>query len=167
MRLQDVWRTCNKIRAAIFRVGFNLWNFYKPLDPNNNCLISGTVTQFPLLYQLKIFIFFVLNTFSRVFQLFRSFRIIKLKFYFTRYRILIFSRHLVFTNILFHEDCKWRSWIIQYIFLIRRVEIYFGIGWAAEGSNWFIWQRNFRFGRLFPRSGWSNILHPVLWNNSR
>ncbi|XP_033317224.1 uncharacterized protein LOC117214955 isoform X1 [Bombus bifarius] len=40
LRLQDVWRTCNKIRAAIFRVGFNLWNFYKPLDPNNNCLIS-------------------------------------------------------------------------------------------------------------------------------
>ncbi|XP_026669887.1 uncharacterized protein LOC108625584 [Ceratina calcarata] len=40
LRLQDVWRTCNKIRAAIFRVGFNLWDFYKPLDPNNNCLIS-------------------------------------------------------------------------------------------------------------------------------
>ncbi|XP_076248190.1 uncharacterized protein LOC143188044 [Calliopsis andreniformis] len=40
LRLQDVWRTCNKIRAAIFRVGFNLWNYYKPLDPNNNCLIS-------------------------------------------------------------------------------------------------------------------------------
>ncbi|KAG6799425.1 hypothetical protein HZU73_05159 [Apis mellifera caucasica] len=40
LRLQDVWRTCNKIRAAIFRVGFNLWDFYKPLDPNNNSLIS-------------------------------------------------------------------------------------------------------------------------------
>ncbi|CAK9796667.1 hypothetical protein ANTQUA_LOCUS837 [Anthophora quadrimaculata] len=40
LRLQDVWRTCNKIRAAIFRVGFNLWDFYKSLDPNNNCLIS-------------------------------------------------------------------------------------------------------------------------------
>ncbi|KOX77600.1 hypothetical protein WN51_09264 [Melipona quadrifasciata] len=40
LRLQDVWRTCNKIRAAIFRVGFNLWDFYKPLDPNKNCLIS-------------------------------------------------------------------------------------------------------------------------------
>ncbi|XP_078046729.1 uncharacterized protein LOC144475059 [Augochlora pura] len=40
LRLQDVWRTCNKIRAAIFRVGFNLWDYYKPLDPDNNCLIS-------------------------------------------------------------------------------------------------------------------------------
>ncbi|XP_076647707.1 uncharacterized protein LOC143356146, partial [Halictus rubicundus] len=40
LRLQDVWRTCNKIRAAIFRVGFNLWDYYKPLDPENNCLIS-------------------------------------------------------------------------------------------------------------------------------
>ncbi|XP_053976671.1 uncharacterized protein LOC128875266 [Hylaeus volcanicus] len=40
LRLQDVWRTCNKIRAAIFRVGFNLWKYYRPLDPDNNCLIS-------------------------------------------------------------------------------------------------------------------------------
>nr|XP_003701096.1 PREDICTED: uncharacterized protein LOC100876752 [Megachile rotundata]XP_012135529.1 PREDICTED: uncharacterized protein LOC100876752 [Megachile rotundata]XP_012135530.1 PREDICTED: uncharacterized protein LOC100876752 [Megachile rotundata] len=40
LRLQDVWRTCNKIRAAIFRVGFSLWDYYKPLDPEKNCLIS-------------------------------------------------------------------------------------------------------------------------------
>ncbi|XP_076678862.1 uncharacterized protein LOC143374525 [Andrena cerasifolii] len=40
LRLGDVWRTCNKIRAAIFRVGFNLWSYYKPLDPENNSLIS-------------------------------------------------------------------------------------------------------------------------------
>ncbi|KAK2582407.1 hypothetical protein KPH14_004725 [Odynerus spinipes] len=40
LKLQDVWRTCNKIRAAIFRVGLNLWDHYKPLDPDNNCLIS-------------------------------------------------------------------------------------------------------------------------------
>ncbi|XP_034184983.2 uncharacterized protein LOC117606539 isoform X1 [Osmia lignaria lignaria] len=40
LRLQDVWRTCNKIRAAIFRIGFNLWDYYKPLDPEKNCLIS-------------------------------------------------------------------------------------------------------------------------------
>ncbi|XP_012253830.2 uncharacterized protein LOC105684778 [Athalia rosae] len=40
LKLRDVWRTCNKIRAAIFRVGTNLWDYYKPLDPNNNGLIS-------------------------------------------------------------------------------------------------------------------------------
>lgn len=40
IRLTDVWRTCNKIRAAIFRVGLNLWDYYKPLDPGKNSLIS-------------------------------------------------------------------------------------------------------------------------------
>lgn len=30
----------NKIRAAIFRVGLNLWDYYLPLDPKRNCLIS-------------------------------------------------------------------------------------------------------------------------------
>ncbi|XP_046608856.1 uncharacterized protein LOC124299634 [Neodiprion virginianus] len=40
LKLRDVWRTCNKIRAAIFRVGLNLWDYYKPLDPNNNSLLS-------------------------------------------------------------------------------------------------------------------------------
>ncbi|KAG7211846.1 hypothetical protein KM043_011069 [Ampulex compressa] len=40
LELRDVWRACNKIRAAIFRVGLNLWEYYKTLDPNNNCLIS-------------------------------------------------------------------------------------------------------------------------------
>ncbi|XP_015588421.1 uncharacterized protein LOC107264555 [Cephus cinctus] len=40
LRLRDVWRTCNKIRAAIFRVGLNLWDYYRPLDPNKNSLIS-------------------------------------------------------------------------------------------------------------------------------
>ncbi|XP_014603469.1 PREDICTED: uncharacterized protein LOC106786514 [Polistes canadensis] len=40
LKLQDVWRTCNKIRAAIFRTGLNLWDYYKPLDPENNSLIS-------------------------------------------------------------------------------------------------------------------------------
>ncbi|XP_060524820.1 uncharacterized protein LOC132701132 isoform X2 [Cylas formicarius] len=39
-RLGDVWRTCNKIRAAIFRMGINLLEYFKPLDPHNNCLIS-------------------------------------------------------------------------------------------------------------------------------
>ena len=42
MKLRDIWRTCNKIRAAIFRVGLNLWDYYKPLDPNGNNLLSGT-----------------------------------------------------------------------------------------------------------------------------
>lgn len=40
IKLLDVWRVCNKIRAAIFRVGLNLWDYYLPLDPNRNCLIS-------------------------------------------------------------------------------------------------------------------------------
>ncbi|KAF7382800.1 hypothetical protein HZH66_013202 [Vespula vulgaris] len=42
LKLQDVWRTCNKIRAAIFRLGLSLWDHYKPLDPDNNSLISET-----------------------------------------------------------------------------------------------------------------------------
>ncbi|CAK1543733.1 unnamed protein product [Leptosia nina] len=40
VRLADVWKTCNKIRAAAFRVGLNLWDFYRPLDPEGNSLIS-------------------------------------------------------------------------------------------------------------------------------
>ncbi|XP_045496630.1 uncharacterized protein LOC123694998 [Colias croceus] len=40
VRLADVWKTCNKIRAASFRVGLNLWDFYRPLDPEGNSLIS-------------------------------------------------------------------------------------------------------------------------------
>ncbi|CAG2054842.1 unnamed protein product [Timema podura] len=38
--LSDIWRTCNKIRAAIFRGGINLWDYYSPLDPQKNSLIS-------------------------------------------------------------------------------------------------------------------------------
>ncbi|XP_071638327.1 uncharacterized protein [Temnothorax longispinosus] len=40
LKLHDVWRTCNKIRAAVFRVGLNLWEYYRPLDPDKRCLIS-------------------------------------------------------------------------------------------------------------------------------
>ncbi|XP_050306314.1 uncharacterized protein LOC126743325 [Anthonomus grandis grandis] len=40
LKLGDVWRTCNKIRAAIFRMGINLSEYFKPLDPHKNCLIS-------------------------------------------------------------------------------------------------------------------------------
>ncbi|XP_050463997.1 uncharacterized protein LOC126858035 [Cataglyphis hispanica] len=39
-RLHDVWRTCNKIRAAAFRIGLDLWEYYKPLDPDNRYVIS-------------------------------------------------------------------------------------------------------------------------------
>ncbi|XP_074039133.1 uncharacterized protein [Leptinotarsa decemlineata] len=40
IKLGDVWRTCNKIRAAIFRMGINLFEYFAPLDPHKNCLIS-------------------------------------------------------------------------------------------------------------------------------
>ncbi|KAJ8718752.1 hypothetical protein PYW07_016308 [Mythimna separata] len=40
VRLADVWKTCNKIRAAAFRVGLNLWDWYRPLDPEGNSLMS-------------------------------------------------------------------------------------------------------------------------------
>ncbi|XP_047531941.1 uncharacterized protein LOC125067400 [Vanessa atalanta] len=40
IRLADVWKTCNKIRAAVFRVGLDLWQWYRPLDPEGNTLIS-------------------------------------------------------------------------------------------------------------------------------
>lgn len=39
--LNNVWRTCNKIRASIHRVGINLWDHFKILDPKANTLISG------------------------------------------------------------------------------------------------------------------------------
>ncbi|XP_018048189.1 PREDICTED: uncharacterized protein LOC108687099 [Atta colombica] len=40
LNLYDVWHTCNKIRAAVFRVGLDLWEYYKPLDPDRRFLIS-------------------------------------------------------------------------------------------------------------------------------
>ncbi|KAJ6645972.1 hypothetical protein Bhyg_01181, partial [Pseudolycoriella hygida] len=40
-KLIDVWRTCNKIRSAVFRSELNLWNFFKSCDPSKNTLISG------------------------------------------------------------------------------------------------------------------------------
>lgn len=39
-KLNDVWRTCNKIRSTVFRLGINLWDFFKKLDPSQNRLIS-------------------------------------------------------------------------------------------------------------------------------
>ncbi|XP_056643883.1 uncharacterized protein LOC130449862 [Diorhabda sublineata] len=40
IKLGDVWRTCNKIRAAVFRMGINLFEYFQPLDPHKNSLIS-------------------------------------------------------------------------------------------------------------------------------
>lgn len=40
IKLGDVWRTCNKIRAAIFRMGINLFEYFMPLDPHKSWLIS-------------------------------------------------------------------------------------------------------------------------------
>lgn len=40
IRLANVWKTCNKIRAAAFRVGLSLWDWFRPLDPDGNSLIS-------------------------------------------------------------------------------------------------------------------------------
>lgn len=40
VKLGDVWRTCNKIRAAVFRTDLNLWDFFCPYDPNKNGIIS-------------------------------------------------------------------------------------------------------------------------------
>lgn len=39
--LDNVWRTCNKIRAAIHRLGISLWDHFKLLDPKAKTLISG------------------------------------------------------------------------------------------------------------------------------
>lgn len=39
-KLEGIWRTCNKIRAASFRIGINLENFFKRHDPNQTNLIS-------------------------------------------------------------------------------------------------------------------------------
>ncbi|XP_063987045.1 uncharacterized protein LOC135167617 [Diachasmimorpha longicaudata] len=38
----NVWRVCNKIRAAVFRIDLNLWDYFKPLDPHGNGLTSET-----------------------------------------------------------------------------------------------------------------------------
>lgn len=40
-----MWRALNKIRAAVFRVNLNLWKYFKPLDPEDNNLISGKRDQ--------------------------------------------------------------------------------------------------------------------------
>ncbi|XP_057325404.1 uncharacterized protein LOC130667663 [Microplitis mediator] len=42
LKLKDIWRILNKIRSVIFRVNLNLWEYFRPLDPNNDNLISET-----------------------------------------------------------------------------------------------------------------------------
>ncbi|XP_020292684.1 uncharacterized protein LOC109859141 isoform X2 [Pseudomyrmex gracilis] len=36
----DVWCICNKIRNSLFRVGCNLWEYYKSLDPDRRSSVS-------------------------------------------------------------------------------------------------------------------------------
>ncbi|GBP47414.1 hypothetical protein EVAR_85006_1 [Eumeta japonica] len=40
MRQTDVWRSCNKIRAAVFRTGVDLRRWLQPLDPRRTGLLS-------------------------------------------------------------------------------------------------------------------------------
>ncbi|KAG4066440.1 hypothetical protein HA402_007076 [Bradysia odoriphaga] len=39
-QLVHVWRTCNKIRSAVFKTKLNLWDCFKCSDPSKNTLIS-------------------------------------------------------------------------------------------------------------------------------
>ncbi|XP_049792835.1 uncharacterized protein LOC126202556 [Schistocerca nitens] len=36
----DIWRTCNKIRAAVAQKNVNLWDILSPLDPQKDSLVS-------------------------------------------------------------------------------------------------------------------------------
>ncbi|KAL1139679.1 hypothetical protein AAG570_006657 [Ranatra chinensis] len=49
----DIWRTMSKIRAAVYRVGFNLWDMFRPLDPNRTSLVSEAKFLSVLLGPLK------------------------------------------------------------------------------------------------------------------
>ncbi|XP_018562489.1 uncharacterized protein LOC108904422 [Anoplophora glabripennis] len=40
IKFVNVWRTCNKIRAAIFRLGINLYDYFNEVDVHGICLIS-------------------------------------------------------------------------------------------------------------------------------
>lgn len=39
-KLSNLWPTFNKIRSKVAKHGLNLWNFFKPLDPNGDKLLS-------------------------------------------------------------------------------------------------------------------------------
>lgn len=41
--LKSIWRTCNKIRAALQQIHVNLWDYFRSLDPNNHGLVSGKI----------------------------------------------------------------------------------------------------------------------------
>ncbi|KAG8034064.1 hypothetical protein G9C98_008545, partial [Cotesia typhae] len=42
LKLTNIWRILNKIRAVVFRININLWEYFRPLDPNNTNLVSET-----------------------------------------------------------------------------------------------------------------------------
>ncbi|XP_018321327.1 uncharacterized protein LOC108734325 [Agrilus planipennis] len=54
IKLGNVWRSCNKIRSAIFRVGLNLWEYYLPLDHGKTNLITESQFTSVLSGPLKI-----------------------------------------------------------------------------------------------------------------
>lgn len=53
IKLSAVWRTCNKIWAAIFRMGINLFECFASLDPYKTCLISESKFSSVLNGQLR------------------------------------------------------------------------------------------------------------------
>lgn len=44
--LKSIWRTCNKIRAALHQVKINLWDYFRPLDTYSSGLVSGSIPFF-------------------------------------------------------------------------------------------------------------------------
>ncbi|KAF7987466.1 hypothetical protein HCN44_003228 [Aphidius gifuensis] len=53
IKLGDIWHSCNKIRAAIFRFPLNIWDVFKPVDPNASGLVSESTFVGILSGQLK------------------------------------------------------------------------------------------------------------------
>lgn len=41
VKLQDIWRTFDKIRSAIFRVKLNLWEYFLPFDKTRKNVMTG------------------------------------------------------------------------------------------------------------------------------
>lgn len=46
LEIKNVWRACNKISAALFRVNLNLRDYFRPLDITNSGLVSGIMNPF-------------------------------------------------------------------------------------------------------------------------
>lgn len=57
IQLPDIWRTCNKIRSAVYRLGFDLREFFKPLDPKQRNLVSGKIVWHSIITFIKPFKF--------------------------------------------------------------------------------------------------------------